>query len=374
MITFYPGPSKVYPQVAQYAAEAIAQGIVSLNHRSPAFMAIVEEAMRLLREKLAIPADYHIAFTSSATECWEIIAQSLTAARSVHLIDGAFSKKWFEYTKKLKGSNCLALQTPNTLIADVKSAFISSGIYNSEQHDVLCVTQNETSNGTQVPMEMMATFRREFSGLIAVDAVSSMAGIRLDWSLADVWFASVQKCFGLPAGLAVLIYSPNALKQADAIGERAHYNSLLFMHENFAQFQTPYTPNGLGIYLLMRVLQQVQPIAEIDTQTRQRATAWYRFLDEALSNSPFRVLHQSATTEKGAVRSDTVIAVEGPEPAIKAIKDAANQEGITLGNGYGAWKKNTFRIANFPAIEQWEIDQLKAFIRSFCQHYHPSTL
>ena len=79
MITFYPGPSKVYPQVADYAAEAVREGIVSLNHRSAGFMDVVKETVRLLHEKLAIPADYHIALVSSATECWEIVAQSLTA-------------------------------------------------------------------------------------------------------------------------------------------------------------------------------------------------------------------------------------------------------------------------------------------------------
>lgn len=68
MITFYPGPSKVYPAVADYAAEAIRTGIVSLNHRSAGFMDIVQETMRLLRLKLAIPNGYHIAFVSSATE------------------------------------------------------------------------------------------------------------------------------------------------------------------------------------------------------------------------------------------------------------------------------------------------------------------
>lgn len=340
MLTFYPGPSKVYPQVAQYAADAVQQGILSLNHRSPEFMAIVQETMRLLREKLAIPADYHIAFTSSATECWEIVAQSLTAFTSIHPTSGAFGEKWRQYAHRIKPP------------IDISEA------------DVLCVTQNETSNGTQVPMDMLARFRQQFTGLIAVDAVSSMAGIVLDWLMADVWFASVQKCFGLPAGLAVLIYSPRALEQAERIDERAHYNSLLFMHENFAQFQTPYTPNGLGIYLLMRVLQQVSPIAAIDAITKQRAADWYRFFDEEMAESPFTLLHPAQVTN-GPVRSDTVIAVEGPEVAIKAIKGAAKAAGITLGNGYGAWKNTTFRIANFPAIDNREIEQLKAFISSF---------
>ncbi|UFH52140.1 aminotransferase class V-fold PLP-dependent enzyme [Spirosoma sp. KNUC1025] len=338
MITFYPGPSKVYPQVADYAADAVREGIVSLNHRSGGFMDIVKETIELLHEKLAIPADYHIAFVSSATECWEIVAQSLTAEASLHPHSGAFGKKWAEYAYRIKPP------------------------INLSEADVLCIVQNETSNGTQVNRDTMAQFRRDFSGLIAVDAVSSMAGITFDWALADVWFASVQKCFGLPAGLAVLIYSPAALKRAEEIGENTHYNSLLFIHENFSKFQTPYTPNGLGIYLLMRVMQQVSPIASVSALTKKRATDWYTFFERELPDSPdrFRLLIPDP-----AIRSDTVIAVEGSESAIKAIKTAAQQAGITLGNGYGDWKNTTFRIANFPAITDEDIGTLRQFLRSF---------
>ncbi len=341
MITFYPGPSKVYPQVAEYAAEAVRSGIVSLNHRSAGFMDVVKETVRLLHQKLDIPADYHIALVSSATECWEIVAQSLTAHASLHPHNGAFGKKWAEYAYRIK---------PPINLSDA---------------DVLCLVQNETSNGTQIDRETLAQFRREFSGLIAVDAVSSMAGIVLDWTLADVWFASVQKCFGLPAGLAVLIYSPAALKRAEEIGENAHYNSLLFIHENFKNFQTPYTPNGLGIYLLMRVLEQVPPIAEVDMVTKKRATDWYRFVQQELVASPGTACRFSLLINDLATRSDTVIAVEGSETDIKHVKSAAQQAGILLGNGYGDWKKTTFRIANFPAITDAEIETLKQFLRLF---------
>lgn len=339
MITFYPGPSKVYPQVAEYADEAVRTGIVSMNHRSAGFMTIVQETVRLLHKKLDIPADYHVALVSSATECWEIVAQSLTAHASLHPHSGAFGKKWAEYAYRIK--------PPTSL----------------NEADVLCIVQNETSNGTKVSMDTLAHFRRDFSSLIAVDAVSSMAGVAFDWSLADVWFASVQKCFGLPAGLAVLIYSPAALKRAEEIGERDHYNSLLFIHENFSKFQTPYTPNGLGIYLLMRVLQQVPGIADVSGHTKQRATDWYAFFEQEMGSSPFNLL-----IDDSAIRSDTVIAVSGPERDIKAVKAAAQQAGITLGNGYGDWKTTTFRIANFPAITDEEIGTLMQFFRSYANH------
>ncbi|WP_128544637.1 aminotransferase class V-fold PLP-dependent enzyme [Larkinella soli] len=333
MITFYPGPSKVYPAVAGFAQEAVLSGVVSLNHRSSGFMDIVKETLRLLHEKLAVPEEYHIFFVSSATECWEIVAQSLTVANSLHPYSGAFGKKWMEYAHRIK---------PALMPGEA---------------DVLCVVQNETSNGTQVRMETLKQFREQFTGLIAVDAVSSLGGLAFDWRLADVWFASVQKCLGLPPGLGLMIYSPAALERARIIGDRQYYNSLLFIHENMEKFQTPYTPNSLGIYLLMRVLQQVPPIGTVDAVLRQRAASWYRFIEEET--------RWNLLIDQPEHRSDTVIAVLGEEEAIRAVKAEALRAGITIGNGYGDWKNTTFRIANFPAIDESEITVLKDFLRTY---------
>jgi len=72
-----------------------------------------------------------------------------------------------------------------------------------------------------------------------------------------------------------------------------------------------------------------------------------------------------ATPENQATRSDTVIAVTGSEAAIQAVKKAAQQAGIMLGNGYGNWKNTTFRIANFPAITEPERGQLRDFLRQY---------
>ncbi len=364
MTTFYPGPSKVYPEVADYAAEAVRSGITSLNHRSAGFMDIVRETVRLLHEKLDIPTDYHIALVSSATECWEIVAQSLTDKTTLHAYSGAFGKKWLDYTQRIN-PQAVGFNTLDKQSYEQGNAVYNALVHKTDGSGTICLVQNETSNGTQLTMNKLLRIRREFGGIIAVDAVSSMAGIALDWEQADVWFASVQKCFGLPAGLAVLVYSSRALERAERINDRAHYNSLLFIHENFRQFQTPYTPNGLGIYCLMRVLQQVPPIAKVDARTQARADAWYTFFENELNQTPtsesrFRLL----ITEPG-LRSRTVIAVEGSEADIKAIKEAAKEAGITLGNGYGQWKNTTFRIANFPAITDDEIEQLKAFLRNY---------
>src|SRR6185437_6177940 len=195
MISFYPGPSKIYPEVADYLLDAVRDGILSINHRSPEFAEISKNAILSLKEKLNIPEDYTVLYTSSATECWEIISQSLIKHGSYHIYNVAFGEKWYNYTSKL---------IPNTQAYkfDKEEVINVDNIKVSKDTEVICITQNETSNGTQVLEATIKELKEKFpEQLIAIDATSSMGGIEIDFTVADIWLASVQKCFGMPAGL-----------------------------------------------------------------------------------------------------------------------------------------------------------------------------
>lgn len=352
MITFYPGPSKVYPQIEQYLQDAYCSGLLSMNHRSEGFMDMLKETLRLLHLKLAIPPDYGIYFVSSATEAWEIIAQSLTVDGSLHYYNGAFGKKWYSYTSHIiSHTNSVSFG-----IDQVLTEALEKKQYPSLNQHVLCLTHNETSNGSQIAMSELQRIKAFTTGLIAIDATSSLGGVQLDWHLGDVWFASVQKCLGLPAGMGILICSPKAIEVARKINDKAHYNSLLFIHENFEKYQTHYTPNTLSIYLLMRVMEQVAPINQIAIKIKQQAKQWYDFFEQETIWQPLITNHST--------RSDTVITLKGNTNQIAQLKKYALNAGIILGNGYGEWKNDTFRVANFPAITIEEIAMLEEFFRN----------
>lgn len=351
MITFAPGPSKVYDALPQYLQEAYTQGILSANHRSGAFMNLYRDTEQLFRDKLQLPEDFTLLFTSSATESWEIISQSLVAHSSYHLYSGSFGKKWLEYAQHILPATQGLKLAPNQAI-DVASLNIDAAV------DLIAVTQNETANASQVPMSVLQDLAARYPDkMIAVDTTSSMGGIAFDFVLADVWYGSVQKCFGLPAGLGILLLSGKAKAKVAQLGERGRYNSLSFMLENAANYQTHYTPNVLGIYLLYRVLQDMDPIAQVDARLRARMAV----LEEAVAQSPtFDLLVDNAAT-----RSTTVLAVSGTEEAIAAVKKAAEKEGMQLGGGYGPLKASSFRVANFPAITDAEFMRLVDFLKRY---------
>lgn len=132
---------------------------------------------------------------SSATEAWEIIAQSLTLYHSAHHYNGAFGKKWFSYASHIvpqsSGSLFPIEQTLTQHLFDHENDVVRAEFNRQRLRDyeVLCLTHSETSNGTHIRMEELAKIRTMTDALIAIDATSSLGALLLigPWAM-----------FGLP--------------------------------------------------------------------------------------------------------------------------------------------------------------------------------
>lgn len=345
MITFYPGPSRVYDKVPQYVKQAYDEGILSINHRSPEFIALLDQTNALVKKKLNVPDEYQVFYLSSATECWQVIAQSFDGL-SYHFYNGAFGKKWFESTKKLK-SLCIGYQYDMNKVLNISELDLSG------KNGLICLTQNETSNGTCISNKRIAKIRKEYpEHIITVDATSSLGGAKLNIENADIWYASVQKCFGLPAGMSIMICSPEALESRNDC--RKHYNSLNNIVDNAAKSQTTHTPNVLNLYLLNRVLADSKNVAKISQTLEERLSAYLEFFGTKTEVKPL--------IRNSKVMSKTVLVLQGNPELISQLKAEAKEQGIILGNGYGDHKNDTFRIANFPAIKNKEIKALIDFL------------
>jgi phosphoserine aminotransferase len=344
MISFYPGPSRVHGNIPTYVKQAYREGIMEMNHRSAEFITMTKQTVWLLKKKLRIPHHYTVLFASSATECWEIIAQSLITQKSTHIYNGAFGKKWRDYTAALVASAEAYAFDANEVLPPDNLTFHES--------EVICLTHNETSNGTALSNKCIKQIAvNNPHALVAVDATSSMAGVYLDFKAADCWFASVQKCFGLPAGLALMVLSPKAVERAASIAETKHYNSLNSMVAMMQRWQTTHTPNVLGIYLLMRVLEKMDDIKAVEEKLVKRYIDWENYFDKS-TQLKFLINNQQA-------RSLTVLTISATEKLVKRVKRESKQAGYLLGKGYGEYKTTTFRIANFPALKQKEIKALQ---------------
>ncbi len=347
MTSFYPGPSQVYKNIPEYVQDAYDEGILSINHRSPASIQLVENTTSLLKKRLEVPREYKVFFVSSATECWQIIAQAYDGI-SYHFYNGSFGEKWFNATKKIKPQS---IGYKFDLNKELKLGELDL----SMERGLICLTQNETSNGTKVSNKRIGKIRKKYpEHLLAIDATSSMAGDYLKFDLADIWYASVQKCFGLPAGMAVMICSPNAVISALSANENNHYNSLTAIIHQMSKHQTTHTPNILNIYLLNRTLKDRKPISKINNQLEKRL--------ELLTNTVQSKTDSTLLISNEKIRSTTVSVIKSTPEEVQRLKEKALSLEMTLGNGYGPWKTNSIRIANFPAISNKRFNKLLDFL------------
>lgn len=344
-INFTPGPSQLFFTAEDHVKKAFRDGIPSLSHRTKEFESISKEATEGLRELLNVPSNYHLVFCASATEIWERLIQNLVEESSHHFVNGAFSQKFFETATQLK---------KNASRTEVKSGEGFQEV-NIPSTELIGLIHNESSSGVSMPLEFVNSFRsKNPDALIAVDAVSSLPYPTFDYSKVDSVYFSVQKGFGLPAGLGVWMVNDRCIAKAESLLSRGlsigSYHSLPSLISMAKKNQTPETPNVLGIYLLSKVVQDMlrRGIQIIRKETEYKAAILY----QALNTHP--VLKPFVKDEQW--RSKTVVVAECGHQTEKLTK-LLLQKGMLPGDGYGAAKTHQLRFANFPAHskEQYEL-------------------
>lgn len=337
---FTPGPSQLFPTIPKHIKNAVDYNIPSISHRGQQFKQIFKNTVDSLKKLLNIPDTYYVFFLSSATEAMERIIENCVEKYSFHFVNGAFSKNFFQIAVNLK-------KTPSKVEVDYGSSFDFKSITIPENSEIICFTQNETSTGVALDPKNIYSFKKKYpSKLIAVDIVSSVPYINLDFNLCDYVFFSVQKGFGMPAGLGVLIVSPKALEKASYLKNKniniGSYHNFLSLLKYQEKNQTPGTPNVLFIYLLGKIIDNLLKIGlkTIRKETEEKAKLLYDYLGHGPYLKP-------AVKDKN-IRSKTVIVAEvygGSKPLIKKLADM----GFIIGGGYGVNKEKQIRIANFPA-------------------------
>lgn len=352
-IQLAPGPSELYFTVGDHLRQAMRDGIGSISHRSKAFEEISLAATQGLRKLLGVPPEFHIFFTSSATEVWERAIENLVETKSFHYVNGAFSKRFYEICKQLHREATAIEVIAGSAFRDVTPT----------DAELIAITHNETSTGVAVPLSWILQVRdKNPESLIIVDAVSSLPYPLFDYTAVDSVFFSVQKGFGLPAGLGVWMVNDRCIAKAEHLLKKGmsigSYHNLLTLLENSKKNQTPSTPNVLGIYLLSRVVNDLlaRGIDVIRKETDYKAALLYQALNAHPKVKPF-------VTEKDWRSKTVVVANTGDHT--QALAAYLEKHGFLAGDGYGPLKKNQLRFANFPAHSKEQYELLADLISNF---------
>lgn len=345
---FTPGPTHMYPGVSEFLAEALDKDVFSISHRSQAYKDVHENTVNQLRTLINLPDDFHVFFLGSASEAWERIFLNLVGSSSFHFVNGAFSKKFFQYGEALK-------KQVNKIDAPMGEGFDLDNI-SIPDVEMIAVTQNETSSGVYFPLQDIYEIRKAHQeAILAIDMVSIVPYPDLDFNQIDTGLFSVQKCFGLPAGLGVWLVNDRCIEKAKSLASSGNslgaHHGIPELYKKGVAHQTPSTPNVLGIYLLGKVCEAMNAKG-IDTIREETDTK-----AEMLYNAISEINYLDFGVTKEAHRSNTVI-VANSEKTASEINESLKSQNMVIGSGYGDKKASQIRIANFPAFSVEDVGLL----------------
>ena len=211
-----------------------------MSHRGKEYKELHARVRAKLKKLLLTEASVFL-LTSSGTGGMEAAMRNCVARKVLTCAVGAFGERWHKIALANGiDSELLSVEWGRAVRPGQIEAKLKQGGF-----DAVAVTHNETSTGVMNPLREIGEVVRRFPGvLLMADCVSSMAGARIEtdaWGV-DVAVAGVQKAFGLPPGLGVMVVSERALKRAETIKQRGFYFDLLKFRDADAKDQTPETP------------------------------------------------------------------------------------------------------------------------------------
>ncbi len=353
---FTPGPTALYFTAEEHIKNAIRTGVVSTSHRGQQFKDIYKSCAENLKELMDVPDDFHVLITSSANEAWERIIQNCVRSASYHISNGPFAAR-FE-----KVASQLHKKTFNLILEDGHIPSLVE-IEVPIEAEIITICLNESGTGAAFPLSLIDEIREQYPDkLIAIDGVSAVPVVPVDFSKIDTLYFSVQKAFGLPAGLGIWFVNNNCIAKSEKLLKEGlvigSYHQLPEMAEKASVYQTIETPNILGIYTLAKVAEDMN--TKGITAIRREIDYKSAILDNAVEAHP-QLSHFVSNPEH---RSKTVKVIKTDFENTLLINKLKEQH-IMVGTGYGKYKPEHIRIANFPTHSKEQMEMLVDIITDF---------
>jgi aspartate aminotransferase-like enzyme len=338
-----PGPTEVSPQILQEQTRPM------IGHRSKEFSDFYGGITGKLATFFKLPSEFKPTTTTSSGTLWfDIVGRCIVKKKALCCINGVFSQRFGEIVRSCgKPVDFIEVEWGKVVKPDIIAEKLETGEY-----DTVTMCHNESSTGVRSPVaEVGKLIRKVYPDvLFTVDSVSSMGG---DWTLpqemgVDILFASTQKCFALPPGLAIAFVNDRALERAKDVHNRGGYTDILEIFEFEKKHQTPFTPNVSLLFALNKRLDLM--LAETYPHIYQRHK------DMAELTQKWAKKHFEMFPEKG-YESITVSCIKNTQgKSVKELNQKLAERGLEISNGYGKLAEKTFRIGH---MGEWTVEGVK---------------
>ncbi len=345
---FTAGPVACFPEVLKI------MNVQMFSHRSKEYKTIHMDTVNRLTQLLDAEKSEVLLFPNSGTGIMEASIRNSVPRGGKVLVTtiGAFGNRFNQVVESNGRIPVLLEYEPGKA---VHPEDLDAALHKNPDVLAVTITHNETSTGVLNPLPTLAKIVKEHKKLLFVDAVSAMGGtdIQVDqWGL-DVVFASSQKAFGVPPGVAVGVFSEEFLKTAQHTEEKGWYFDVLkyvkYQNEKQGTPSTPPIPQIFGLNVILRIIEQMGG--------KDKWLNMYKKRSEMVRNG-VKEMGLSTLAEKG-YESPTITAVLTPTGVTGTqVYEAMRERNIELAKGYGTVKEKTFRIGNMGYVPFDDIQEM----------------
>src|SRR5712691_11073981 len=210
-ILMAPGPSNVHPRVVQALIAPL------VGHKDPYYLDLMEDTAALLRQVFQTTNEATFALPATGGSGMEAALINLLEPGDTVVVGdaGFFAHRMVDIAERLH-------QVKLVVVAGAWASPVDRErlVEAVRQHRprVLAVVHGETSTGVEQPFGGLAEVCREVGGMLVVDAVATLGGVRLpvdEWGI-DVCYSGSQKCLSAPPGLAPITLSDRAMAAMEA--------------------------------------------------------------------------------------------------------------------------------------------------------------
>ncbi len=233
-----PGPTPVHPRIINRLS------LPTISHVSPVFVREFKEALSNLKKIVFCERGKSFIVAGAGTLAMEMTLVNLLGKGEKALVvsQGYFGQRMGDIAKTF-GFEYDVIQSPWG--SAVQPEQLREQL-EKKNYSLVVSTHVDTATGSCAPVREYAQAVREKEALFAVDGVCATGGIEermTDWGV-DVILTAAQKCFGVPPGLAVLVFSEKAMDKRKSLESvHAYYGDILnwlpVMEDPSRYFSTP---------------------------------------------------------------------------------------------------------------------------------------
>jgi len=334
---FSAGPAILPASAIQAGVEALQNfagtglSILEVSHRSPEYVAVMEEARSLVKELLYLNDDYEVLYLQGgASTQFLMTAYNLLEKKAAYVDTGTWSSKSIKEAKLFGEVDVIASSK------DRNYSYIPKDYNVPQDVDYLHITSNNTIYGTQY---------KDFPDVnipLVCDMSSDIFSKSIDTNKFDLIYAGAQKNLG-PAGATLVIIKKEVLGRVSRlIPSMMDYNVHISKDSMFN------TPPAFPVFVVMHTLRWIKEMGMTTIEARNKAKAEMLYT-EIEFNDNFKPT--TATEDRSHMNVTFLLNDESRNDAFLQACKEAKISGIKGHRSVGGFRASMYNAMGLDSVQ-----------------------